>query len=317
MKLLSLLVLFGLTVQANTRISKFTGKTYKAENLSQCLADFDYITNKLDNINGFRVLEGGCQNILGNKFVKIELRYMHPLTKKVETFKTKLADEATCAAQIISANQAIINSGNTALTTFCRGTEINVAHIDDTFSMIRSLKSLGRYLTMDECSKFLKDLDLKAQTFKMTSIVSTCSTVKTYNAETYYVPTFNYISRFDNEIEMMNGLSSDQAGACSSIQTEIQSNFSLNNVSIVKSYCTQISTKRVQSKILYVEPQSPRYIEDYKALDVQTANACRTNLTSIKDGLIAIGYGILNSYCQKLDENKYRPMITYIRTLEI
>lgn len=319
MRLLTLLVLLGLSVQASTRISTFNGQTYKAEDLNQCLTDFDYITKTIDGLNGFRILEGGCQSYAGD-FYQLKMKYMHPFTKNIETFKTKYESKAICLNQIDSANTAIINSGNTSIMSFCKRAELNVAFIDDTFSVIRSVKNLGRYKTEAQCIGFLKDLDLRAQSFKMTSLASKCkATQYGFSGQTYYIPTFNYISRFDNQVELMNGMESADTNTCNSTQTDIQTNFAQNNVAIVMAFCAQTTSngQSVKSRILYVKPEAPRYIEDYKALTVTTQNKCQSNLNNIKDGLVAIGYGILNSYCQKLDENKFKPMITYIRTLEI
>lgn len=319
MKILSLLALVSFGAFASSEISNYQGHTYKKAEYDLCLNDYDMITKNVDSAAGYTVLSGGCLEDGSGNF-KMQFDYIHPLASEIKNFSVPLSNEAACLSSIKKAQAEILSSGNYPVATYCEGKELNTQFIDTTHSIVRSLNKLGKFNSFMECSNFLSELTNKAKASKMISLMSSCQEIKyDYTGTVYFNATFNYISYFEIELGLINGKSVASQSACAEGRLKVEQNFASSDIKIVHAYCTgaMTSEQSTQESILYLIPKNGRYITSYEGLTLNSSEDCETQLNSITSGLEHAGNKVLYGFCKDMGGKKFRPSITYVKTIEL
>lgn len=318
MKVLALVLVLAFNVLADTNISNFTGKIYLKEDLNSCLSDYDSIQKNMNKVDGFTILDGGCLDY-GQKHTRLEFNYMHPLAKRIDTFKSELRDEATCESKLQQAQNEIIASGNIYINAFCSRHELKLNFVDITYSTVNTLRNLGRLNAKSTCENLIADLNKNAKAVNAFSLLSYCKEVS-YGiaAVTYYIPVFNYVSFYEIDIELIKGKSSMAQGSCLNNAQRIAANFANNDVKIIHTYCSDNSADSTQQEnILYLKPKLPKYITEFKGVVLNDANTCEVQLENIVSALENSGSGVLYSQCMKIGEKRYRANVNYVKVLDI
>lgn len=318
MKLLSFLVLLPIFAYASADISQFRGQFYKKAEYDVCLKNFDVVTQKVNAVQGYTVLSGGCLEY-GKDTFRMEFDYLHPLASYVENYPVELENEKTCQNYLAAAQNEMVASGNQFVTAYCQGKVLNTHFIDTTRSIVRSLNRLGKFNSLVECSNFLADLTNKASALRMTSFMSLCIATK-YDAteKVYYRPVFNYISYYETEMGLITGKLVPSVASCAN-NMNVEQNFSKNNVKVVHSYCsgTMSWEQTTQETVLYLKPNSGRYIAEYSGVVMNSKQTCETQLENVIRGIESTGEGVLYGFCQKVGEKHFKPSVTYIKTIKI
>lgn len=314
MKFLLLAAICSLSAFASSDISKFRGQVYAKADFDLCLQDYDLTIRNMESQAGFSVLDGGCV-ASGRENFRMEFDYLHPLAKEVEFLSVKFSDQAICKKSIETSKKELLASGNVFITSYCEGSQLTNHFIDTTYSVVRSLTKLGKFHTEGECLNFISDLSAKGKVHKIHPFMSYCE-----KNDTYFLPVFNFMSVFSVDVAVISGKTSATASECSQSRNEVESNFSNNKVKIVAAFCAETlnNEKSFQETILYIKPHKElRFVQEYSGVVESTQEACEAKLDSIVSTFNASGTAVIYSFCKPTGMKAYKPVISYIKVLEL
>lgn len=313
MKLFLMTALMVSAVFAN--YTSYKGETYKAEMLFKCESDFLKMTQRMESVEGFKVIDGGCTPMMEAKFYKLQFNYLHPFTKRLDTDKVSISNDKECEKINSTIENKISQAGNVYVHSYCERNELKISQIDLTYSLMRGMNKLGKFSTLNMCQSFLKTLENKASKSKAFVITSDCKKQSNYNSDvTYYSPIANILANHKLELQVIKGRAVNTLSNCEIANEDTRRNFSIAGVNLVHSYCDD-SNNTFQEYMIYLKPDLPYYIDEYRAIPATSINSCIDSLERIKSALLSVDKKILNSYCKEIRENLFKPMVTYLKKI--
>jgi hypothetical protein len=313
MKLFLMAVLMMSAASAN--FTTYRGETYKADLLNKCESDFKKMSQRIESVEGFKVIDGGCISLFEGKQFKLEFNYLHPLTKRLEVEKIVVSTNKVCEKLNAQIENKITSAGNVYIHSYCNKNELNINQIDLTYSIMRDLTDLGTYNTYNACDQFLQNFEMKANSKKVFVIAADCKKIIIRNGNTsFYRPIVKINSHHKIEIEMIKGTKINTLSGCDLASETTQNRFSKANVSLVMSYCDN-NEDHFQEHILFIKPDLPYFVTDYRSLKTTSMQECKDSLARIEMAIESINQDVLYSYCKKISDKHFNPIVKYVKEI--
>lgn len=313
MKLLLMTALMVSAVFAN--YTSYKGETYKAEMLFRCESDFLKMTQRMESVEGFKVIDGGCTPMMNAKYYKLQFNYLHPFTKRLDTDKVTISDDKECEKINSTIENKISQAGNVYVHSYCERNELKINQIDLTYSLMREMNKLGKFSSLNMCQSFLKTFENKASKSNVFVIASDCKKQSIYNSDvTYYSPSANVLANHKLNLQAIKGRVVNTLNNCEIANEDTRRNFSIAGVNLVHSYCDN-SNNSFQEYMIYLKPELPYFIEEYRSIPTTSMNSCVDSIERIESTLLSVDKKILYSYCKEIREDLFKPMVTYLKKI--
>lgn len=313
MKLFLMTALMVSAVFAN--YSSYKGETYKADMLFKCESDFLKMTQRMESVEGFKVIDGGCTPIMDAKYYKLQFNYLHPFTKRLDTDKVTILNDKECEKINSTIENKISQAGNIYVHSYCEKNELKISQIDLTYSIMREINRLGKFNSLNMCKSFLKTFENKASKSKVFVITSYCKKQSIYNSDiTFYSPSVNLLAYHKLNLQILEGKTSNTLSSCGIAIEDTRRNFSIAGVNLVHNYCDN-SNNSFQEYMIYLRPELPYSIQEYKSIPTTSMNSCIGSVERIESVLLSVDKKILYSYCKEIREDKFKPIITYLKKI--
>jgi len=313
MRVYTLLLILSANVFAN--FSTFNGSVYSEVAIQDCHTDFTMISDKLNSLAGFQVVDGGCLDYGLNR-VKLKFNYHHPMTRNIEEFTTNFKSNENCEFYRSEIKNVVEESGNKFLFSRCADKKMIVSHVDYNYSMVRTIRDLGVYKDAIKCNEFVSEFKKNAKINNIHTYVGVCEEQNYgFSGESFYKPLISVSANFSIKVNVLKGRGVLSQNECANERINTERNFSNSGIKVIYSYCTQskMDDSLLNEYILYIEPKAPRYITQYRSLNTTTEVACVEQSEKIGSTLESLGHSILYSYCKKINDKLYSPEVTYLK----
>jgi hypothetical protein len=312
MKTILFLSLMSTYLFAN--FTSFNGDTYKKDQLSKCESDFLKITQSIESVDGFKVIDGGCVSLHSDKYFKLKFNYLHPITKRIETDKRALSSKEVCERKNTTIENKIFQAGNVYVHSYCENNNLIINQIDMTYSLTRDMDNLGTFLEKKACESFLKRIENSTKKVNAHVVVSECIKLQRYNSDLItYRPVVSILANHQIDIKLLQGKKLDAITSCDQATMNTNRNFTDAGVKLVLNYCVNGSENSVKEYVLYLNPKAPKYVDDYRSIAATSMSTCLESLERIESALLSINKNVLYGYCKKINDKLFMPKVTYLR----
>ena len=303
------LALWSLTSYA-TMISKYYGKVYPVTAINNCEQDFDQLIDRLERQQDFILVEGGCVSY-GEKHVKMQFSYSHPITKRLERFEAELSSDNKCSAQLELVRAHFERAGMYYVSSYCDRTKLVVDFTDSNYLMIRNLKIKSAFLTKATCEQLISTMIEKLYQKSIFPIITTCEAISLYGStQTRYRPTFYYSSHFSTDVNHLVGRSLTSAQSCEDNRGQVTRDFTHSGIEFVHLYCSaEDFSNELKENIVFITKKDVT-IRSFAGNLYKESAVCSSQLVNAKRALEVTDKTVIYSYC-KFSQNKFQPVLNY------
>lgn len=299
-----LVAILSTTAFADTFTRKYEGQIFTVEQYAACETEYARITQKLDSLEGYLVLDGGCL-ALGEKQLKIKFNYEAPTAGNIERFRLEMKSKESCAEKLVLVENRINQSGNTHIASYCNGRALHIDYIDRTFSVLRDLRIDAKFTSKEICLAEIKNINTALTANGMHSLISFCTTVKLYNGGVYYRPNLYYTANYTLNLTAIKGRKA--AGGCFNQTVSVERNFQDAGVVLAHKFCAE------REHLIYVNKTRGfgELVKKYSGLTYDNVATCESELKSLISKFETQKRVPVYYYCDQLSEKRFKPTLHY------
>lgn len=292
-----------------TMISSYYGAVYQSINLRQCESDFMTIRDQVESQNNFFVVEGGCVNY-GEKHVRIQFSYSHPIIDRLERFEREMPNVDACYAELDTVKKSFEAIGYQFIFSYCDRKKLVVDFVDTIRHLIRDLKLGVSFIDQTSCLKYSSLLTTKLATQGVHTLVSSCNEISSYGTRLkYYIPQLSVSAHYKTKVEVLKGKLVSAPSTCFENTTEVSRNFDRDELAIVDLFCAPVLYSHQSREIIVYVEKTNEKVKDYIGQIYTSLSICEQQMANATHALVRTGRSVLYQYCDMQGENKFRPVI--------
>ena len=203
MRLFLILALAG-TVSLANQISKYEGKVYSLTNVAICEYEVEKTIRKVEEHEGFRVIEGGC-SMYGQQRVRAQFTYIHPMIRDIERFERSFKDNKSCLYHASTSKFSFENAQLQTVASFCDGEKLVVDYVDYNFQLVTRLNLPMKYSQEQQCRNSLNRIKDTLSKHDVNTLIATCEKSVTFPLKEIFTPTIDVSRHYSIEIKSILG----------------------------------------------------------------------------------------------------------------